>query len=612
MNAADERTLLLRNLLSRLDADRESEQPRYRGVVSDAEREALRALLDQLSPGGGGREGADPDDDETPGERAPEPLPPPIRIDETVLGLNAAQQPEYVLCVDFGTAMSKAFACRTDSKSTLDELELDDLDLLELPLGAEDRGAGAADTAGYGDDDSVHAVVSSVWIDDGGLMFAGSGALNRGRLHERAGATRERLDSIKQQISQISTAYSPESPSFAPEKRPLSPKVNPTSVDLTYEDAITFYLSYLTDLAVTKLEEEIGSRYVKRRFTLPWWKDERQRRWGAAFMARALARAQIVADTFRGRWKDGIPASEVKAVLKLAAEHDDRLTWLLDRSDRGQVGGGRVDETTLASAGGGLEALAAASGRVWTDKSARELMLVVDVGAGTTDLSLFLVVQRGRKRPAFPVAPGGTAIRQAGDSLDSRLLEQLLNKAHVGEDDALRERMRAGLRLKGVRKMKETLFRTGVVREILENDEPVELTREEFLASEAAIAFRDAMCREIEKLLGEVDKSFFSVVEGRYLTLVLTGGGCNLPMIRGLKDRRWSIGGTWVRCRLAKDVPDFVTERFSAEFAAEYPQLAVAMGGAMPWRLDERRMLSVFGGDAPEPGRVETFPTRGI
>ena len=611
MSALDERTLLLRNLLSRLDADRESEQPRYRGVVSDAEREALRALLDQRSPGGGGRERADRDAEQTP-EPDSEPLPPPMRIDETVLGLNAAQQPEHVLCVDFGTAMSKAFACRTDGESALDELELDDLDLLELPLGAEDRGAGAADPAGYGDDDSVYAVVSSVWIDDGGLMFAGSGALNRGRLHERAGATRERLDSIKQQISQIATTYSPESPSFAPEKRPLSPKVNPTSVDLTYEDAITFYLSYLTDLAVTKLEEEIGSRYVKRRFTLPWWKDERQRRWGAAFMARALARAQIVADTFRGRWKDGIPASEVKAVLKLAAEHDDRLTWLLDRSGGEQVGGGRVDETALASAGGGLEALAAAGSRVWTDKSARELMLVVDVGAGTTDLSLFLVVQRGRKRTAFPVTPGGTAIRQAGDSLDSRLLEQLLNQAHVGEDDALRERMRAGLRLKGVRRMKERLFRTGVVDAILENDEPVKLTLKEFLASKAVRVFEDAMCREIEKLLSEVDKSFCSVVEGRYLTLVLTGGGCNLPMIRGLKDRRWSIGGTRVRCRLAKDVPDFVTERFSAEFAAEYPQLAVAMGGAMPWRLDERRMLRTFGGDAPEPGRVETFPARGI
>ena len=233
--------------------------------------------------------------------------------------------------------------------------------------------------------------------------------------------------------------------------------MNPTSVELTYEDAITFYLSYLTDLAVTQLEEEkkIGSRYVKRRFTLPWWKDERQRRWGAALMARVLARAQIAADTFHGRWKEGIPVSEVKAVLKLAAGHDDRLTWLLDRSggENRQDGDDRVD--ALATMGGGLEALAAASGRVWTHKSvrARELMLVVDVGAGTTDLSLFLVVQDGRKRRAFPVAPGGTAIRQAGDSLDSRLLEQLLNRAHIGEDPELRERMRAGLRLKGVRRI---------------------------------------------------------------------------------------------------------------------------------------------------------------
>lgn len=606
--------MLLRNLLSRLDADAESERPRYRGVVSDAEREALRALLDQLSQGGVAEpDGPDPGDAESPGGPAPEPVQPPIeyRIDRTVLKLNGPPVPvaDWVLCVDFGTAMSKAFACRTDGESALDELDLDDLELLELPLGDADRRAGAADPAGYGADDSVYAVVSSVWIDDSGLMYAGSGALERGRLHEHTDAPRERLDSIKQQISQI---YYPESPSLAPERRPLTRKVNPTSVELTYEDAITFYLSYLTDLAVTQLEEKIGSRYVKRRFTLPWWRDERQRRWGAALMARVLARAQIAADTFHGRWKEGIPVSEVKAVLKLAAGHDDRLTWLLDRrgGENRQDGDDRVD--ALTTMGGGLEALAAASGRVWTDKPDRELMLVVDVGAGTTDLSLFWVVQDGGKRRAFPVVPGGTAIRQAGDSLDSRLLEQLLNRAHIGEDPALRERMGAGLRLKGVRRMKETLFRVGVVDEIPEDDEPVQLTRKDFLASKAVKGFGDAICREIEKLLGEVDESFSSVADRRGLTLVLTGGGCDLPMIRGLKDRRWSIGGKPVKCHLAKDVPDFVKERFRAEFAGEYPQLAVAMGGAMPWRLDEWSMLRVFAGGAPEPGPVEKFPTRGV
>ena len=40
-----EEVLLLKNLLTRLDADAGGDRPQFRGVVSDAEREALRALL---------------------------------------------------------------------------------------------------------------------------------------------------------------------------------------------------------------------------------------------------------------------------------------------------------------------------------------------------------------------------------------------------------------------------------------------------------------------------------------------------------------------------------------------------------------------------------------
>ena len=38
--------LLLRNLLARLDADAATEKPQFRGVVSDAERDAMRSLLE--------------------------------------------------------------------------------------------------------------------------------------------------------------------------------------------------------------------------------------------------------------------------------------------------------------------------------------------------------------------------------------------------------------------------------------------------------------------------------------------------------------------------------------------------------------------------------------
>ena len=40
-----EAALLLKNLLARLDADAATDRPQFRGVVSDAEREALRELL---------------------------------------------------------------------------------------------------------------------------------------------------------------------------------------------------------------------------------------------------------------------------------------------------------------------------------------------------------------------------------------------------------------------------------------------------------------------------------------------------------------------------------------------------------------------------------------
>ena len=43
--AREEAALLLTSLLARLEADAAADRPQFRGVVSDAEREALRMLL---------------------------------------------------------------------------------------------------------------------------------------------------------------------------------------------------------------------------------------------------------------------------------------------------------------------------------------------------------------------------------------------------------------------------------------------------------------------------------------------------------------------------------------------------------------------------------------
>lgn len=562
--------LLLRNLLARLDADAATEKPQFRGVVSDAERDALRSLLEDAgnSPIHSLPEAVQ----ESAKHRPPATRSPAVTLNTEASRLDTSPKPHWTLCLDFGTAKSKAFAASDDE---------DEPKLSPLPVGKADEDL----------DGSVHEVSSSVWIDDNGLLFVGSEAIKRGMVYgDPSRTTRRRLDSLKQEISQVR----PED-GAAQLGRKLPTEVDPTST-LTYSDVITFYLAYLTDLATTALADLLGTRYVRRRFTVPWWTPE-QRRWAGDWLAKSLMRAQLLADTFHGKWREGVHVDVIKRSLVHAATHDGQLTWML----------------AAESTNGILEALAAASARLWNDKSAREVMLVVDVGAGTTDLSLFWVVQRnGEFHRAWPVMPCGTAIRQAGDTLDGLLVSEVLRKAGLGADTTLQKRVSDSLYRGSVRRLKETLFETGQITENLVSDHTVRLTREEFMNSDGIKRFENRIAEEIQKLLDGVHETWGEAAGNRGITLVLTGGGCRLPMIRGLKDKQWRLGNRVVACRLAPDVPDGVAERFSAEFIREYPKLAVAMGGAVRMRLDERDAMCDWQGGAPPPGELERIQIKGV
>ena len=93
---------------------------------------------------------------------------------------------------------------------------------------------------------------------------------------------------------------------------------------------------------------------------------------------------------------------------------------------------------------------------------------------------------------------------------------------------------------------------------------------------------------------------------------MLTGGGCDLPMITGLKDRKWRLGERTVGCRLAPRAPRGLAAEFSEDFIGAYPRLAVAMGGALRTRLDEKDVMKEWMGGTSQPGRLERFPTKGV
>jgi len=81
-------------------------------------------------------------------------------------------------------------------------------------------------------------------------------------------------------------------------------------------------------------------------------------------------------------------------------------------------------------------------------------------------------------------------------------------------------------------------------------------------------------------------------------------------MIQKLANERWNFGGSSIRLTPAKEVPDFIAETFDEDFQREYPQLAVAIGGALPV-LDERSALKKWQGGAADPGGLERYPITG-
>ena len=588
-----EAILLLENLLARLQADAAADRPQFRGIVSDAERAALRVVLGAVGVPSPGRSVPPVDAVERPEPvQPPEPVespavtePPEGDAPETPplvveLSLDAVRPdisppPDWVLCLDFGTAKSKAFAATDD----------EDPELEPLPLGDDDEDV----------DGSKYEVSSCVWIDDEGRLFVGSEAVKRGRNYGGEPAARGALNSLKQAISQVD----PEG-GAAELAGKLPREVDPTST-LTYADAIAIYLAYLTDLATTAVARRVGTRYVRRRFTVPCWQTP-QRRWAAELLGKSLLRAQMLADTFRGGWRDGIPVERVASAVQAASAYDGELTRLA-ATEPNDV----IDDWTL----GTFEALAAASACIWRERFARDLMLVVDVGAGTTDLSLFWVVQDGEHHRAFPIVDGNSGVRQAGDTLDRLLVEALLRKAGLGVDET-GERARRGLRRKGVRQMKERLFQVGSLTETLVNDEEVTLSREEFIESDGVRKFTGRIADTIQRLLEGVHESWAKAAAEKGVTLVLTGGGCDLPMITALTNRKWRLGGRTVPFQVARRVPRSVEGRFDAAFIQVYPRLAVAMGGALRTRLDEKSALREWMGGVPAAGSLENFPTKGV
>ena len=297
--------VLVRSFLRRLKK-RATEEGTYElrddGIITAEEREALAVLSGTSLP-----------------EESSSSGPAIIRRPAVTLNLESTKRsepslPDVTMCLDFGTALSKAWASKSDLSETYPGF--------------------LATEAGSGEG---LPLVSSLYFGSNGQIYFGENAVVQSLTAENGGqasGVRNRFDNLKRELSEGITGADLDNV-LLPEN------INPTGTAITKSDAIILYLAYLTDLATrnlgrqqlrwTNADTEVrrsicrqfgldpsaaeieqppsaavnAMRYLRRRFAMPCYVAERET-WMRQWMRSAILRAQIVADTLSERWSDSV------------------------------------------------------------------------------------------------------------------------------------------------------------------------------------------------------------------------------------------------------------------------------------------------------------------
>lgn len=462
----------------------------------------------------------------------------------------------WLLCLDFGTAMSKAFASAGGNKH------------LDLELGA------AAGKVGF-------TLPSSVFVSDAGRVFFGFDAIEKSEGLLEGG--RERLDSIKEWLS-LRIEGDLDGDSCV-----LQATMNPTRYRMTQGDLIRIYLAYLTDMAeiaMTRRGVE-QARQVQRRFARPCWTDPKQTEWVDREMRKMLADAQILADTFTGRWQEGLSVQEFVSALSQIKKLSSKPIHLIQD--------------------GVPEAVAVAAGAFAESENRRDAFMVVDVGAGTTDFGLFVSVKKSEDDEDVKVfqVPGSIqGMKQAGNTVDRLLRAFIQKKESIDTSDTTGKMIVSGLS-SGIRGLKEALFKTGRLEYVLADGTAGSITLDEFLDDHNVKKFSEAVNAGFKKSLLDVDPSYLNWLglDGVRLHVVLTGGGAQLPMMKSLAQGVVEVNGHRI-VREAVNAMPYWMEDMPEELKAVYPQLAVAIGGAEEQMPETLNGPAIFGGGVRRPTYV--------
>ncbi|NEV62347.1 hypothetical protein [Thiorhodococcus minor] len=592
-----EAKILIKNLLKRVRAQEDGSK-QLTGVLTDDELEALQfalTLLDGPAPSSSvmpTSTGVTPAVTEpsppkpmapitefVPPEPKSDDVPPPPResakpaksvepkrtIELDLSALTAPKPPANVrLCLDFGTAMSKVTLVEDGEDPDLDE------EVIEvLSLGKP------------GDQEEVSEtmLISSVYIDNDGVLWFGKAAVDRSMIEGQDGS-RQRLDNIKRRLSEDGW------------DEDVGERYNPTGIRVTHGDMVLAYLMYLT-WTVNGCLEELGYPWnLPRRFAMPCLSGEKGRE-TVHRLSRAVGEAQVLADTFYRTLKDGIPLEEFVAAVRLLREKPREYPFVAE------------DITEPLGVAGSLMSWQA---------PVDMLIMVVDVGAGTSDLSLFRIHFNPNtgKNVALEVEDASRGIQVAGNHLDRMLIELLVKKSGVTSEEPMWLNVRSALELQ-IRDLKESLFNDGSVFVPLLNGTEVIIELDEFMQLDPVRRFGRDLRATMVEILESIDESWVKWVTAhpnRRLVVALTGGGSELPMVKELAEGFIQVDGLSIPLVRALAFPNWLRD-LDEGLEADYPRIAVSLGGARRRLIQRGPTARITAGDVTQAPTLGGYYSKG-
>lgn len=446
--------------------------------------------------------------------------------------LNTVRDRDWVGCVDFGTAFSKIALVKRKGRSRLRSV-----DIMPLALGST----------------PPFMLPSLVFVTPEVLLFGAEAQVAAVRA-ERAG--RQAFSSPKQYLSTYDIEDIDEK---------VESSVDPTN-QYTPRQLLVFYLAFLFARA-EQVAVAAGAPWpVPLRIARPAWKHN-----GVAIREKILESLVIRALAVSGQLgrdllaTGGVPHSRVRPLLSSIMDDekfDDNQRWrhVFELSD------GRAHASVL-------EATAAANATI--RNTGRRVVVVADIGAGTSDFGAFMTGLPDHE--VIGEIPGSSRIvRQAGDHVDMLLTKFVLDQAGIDPDDPAGRGAATRLRARQ-RNYKQVLFAEGEVT-IEMNDDHWTVTRDDFLENRRVKAFSELLRAEFSQTLEiavRCARQYSFRTSQVPIEIVLTGGGHNLPMVKDLAD---NPGIDWKYAPASREIAGFPDDPGAAAVGR---QLAVAIGGAI-------------------------------